>query len=697
MGRPSSGGDNRGDTTGRTVRSTTGTTRARGTTPEPAALAGILDARALIGRVVAAPEVALVAAVVGPGGTGKSTLLHAVARAYRDAGVTAGSDGGPVLVDDAHLLGAAALRRLTDLARSHETRLVVAHRPWPVGPELTALRAAVARHGVTVSLGQLDRAGVHARVARLLGRDVGESTAAAVHEQSAGSPLLVDVVTRLLDGPPDQLLPPSPPLPTAVVERWRHLVDGVPDDVRLVLEAAAAGADPETGHLAAVTGLPVARLVAAMEAARATGHLDGNGRVAPFVRALLLATAPVLRLHQMHRELMAARLDRRGPLLPLARRMLGSGVSGAAAVALFEAAADEALPRSPATAAELYSGAVKAGGSPATTAARRSGAVALAGDLDSALRLADTVLADPEADVDDRTLATATAAAVLAHRGFPDRSSALVATLPNGHPSGPVWAVPALLAVGDAAGARKALAAATPVECRGLGHEAGVLVGSALITAVDGDPQRALAGLSRAAVLLEPVAATTLLPDTPAALTALLALQTGEAGVADVALRRAAAGHHGGAGAQLRHLLLHGWVLLMRGRFRAAHEALDRSAGRGRLQPRDELFASALQVALARRSGSAAALTAAWGRARPALLDHPVDLHTLLPLGELAVAAALLHDDAHLAPSLDDAQTVLGALGEPVAWTAPLQWARRCAPGTPAPRPARSPGGSCPA
>ena len=196
-----------------------------------------------------------------------------------------------------------------------------------------------------------------------------------------------------------------------------------------------------------------------------------------------------------------------------------------------------------------------------------------------------------------------------------------------------------------------------------------MLVGSALITAVDGDPQRALAGLSRAAVLLEPVAATTLLPDTPAALTALLALQTGEAGVADVALRRAAAGHHGGAGAQLRHLLLHGWVLLMRGRFRAAHEALDRSAGRGRLQPRDELFASALQVALARRSGSAAALTAAWGRARPALLDHPVDLHTLLPLGELAVAAALLHDDAHLAPSLDDAQTVLGALGEPVAWT----------------------------
>ena len=391
----------------------------------------------------------------------------------------------------------------------------------------------------------------------------------------------------------------------------------------------------------------------------------------------------------MQRALIAAGLDRRGPLLPLARRMLGSAASGTAAVAVFEAAADEALPRSPATAAELFGGAVTAGGDPATTAARRSSAVALAGDLDSALRLADTVMADPEVDADDRTLATATAAAVLAHRGFPDRSSALTAALPDGHPTGPVWAVPGLLAVGDAAGARQALAAANPTECRGLGHQAGVLVASALLAAVDGDPQRGLAGLSRAAVLLEPVAATTLLPDTPAALTALLALQTGEAGVADVALRRAAAGHHGGTGAQLRHLLLHGWVLLVRGRFRVAQEALDRSATRGRLQPRDELFAAALQVALARRSGSVAALTAAWGRARLALLDHPVDLHSLLPLGELAVAAALLHDDAHLAPSLDDAQAMLGALGEPVAWTAPLQWARprlRWSPGG-APRP----------
>ncbi len=424
-----------------------------------------------------------------------------------------------------------------------------------------------------------------ADVTRLLGQDAGEATAAAVHEQSAGSPLLVDVVTRLLDGPPDRLLPPAPPLPPAVVERWRHLVDGVPGDARLVLEAAAVGADPETGHLAAVTGLPAARLVAAVEAARATGHLDGHGRVAPFVRALLLGAAPVLRLQEMQRALIAAGLDRRGPLLPLARRMLGSGASGTAAVAVFEAAADEALPRSPATAAELFGGAVTAGGDPATTAARRSSAVALAGDLDSALRLADTVMADPEVDADDRTLATATAAAVLAHRGFPDRSSALTAALPDGHPTGPVWAVPGLLAVGDAAGARQALAAANPTECRGLGHQAGVLVASALLAAVDGDPQRGLAGLARAAVLLEPVAATTLLPDTPAALTALLALQTGEAGVADVALRRAAAGHHGGTGAQLRHLLLHGWVLLVRGRFRVAQEALDRSATRDASNP----------------------------------------------------------------------------------------------------------------
>ena len=302
--------------------------------------------------------------MVGPGGTGKSSLLHAVARAYHDAGVTAGSDGGPVLVDDAHLLGAAALRRLTGVRPQPGRPARRRHRPWPVGPELTALRCrrrASRRDGGprTARPGRRSRPG---RAAARPGRRGGDGR---------GRPRAIGGVAparRRRDPLAGRAARPAPPPCATAAARGRGAVAPPrgrrPRRRRLVLEAAVVGADPETGHLAAVTGLPAARLVAAVEAARATGHLDGHGRVAPFMRALLLGAAPVLRLQEMQRALIAAGLDRRGPLLPLARRMLGSGASGTAAVAVFEAAADEALPRSPATAAELFGGAVTAGGDP---------------------------------------------------------------------------------------------------------------------------------------------------------------------------------------------------------------------------------------------------------------------------------------------------------------------------------------------
>ncbi len=639
--------------------------------PDGPAASGITGPRSLLERVGAAPDAGLVAAVCGPGGTGKSTLLQSVARAYRAAGTPPGADGGPVLVDDVHVLGRAAQLRLADLAARPGARLVVAVRPVAGGPGLTALRAAVAMAGTTVVLGALPRAGVRARVARLRGEEPADAVVELVHEQSGGFPLLVDVVTRALgDGLPRVR---SGALPAGLVERHRHLVDAVEPDVRTVLDALAAGA--EVGALGLLTGLCPDRLAAAVEAARASGHVDGDDRPVPFVRALLAATAPASRIRDLAEELAAARLRAGPPLLPTARRIVGSGAAGTAVAALLTAAADEALARVPALAAELFAAAAAAGGDASGTAARHSGAAAVAGDLDVALRLADAALRDAAGDPGADTARVA-AAVALAHKGFPDRSAALLAALPSEHAVGPVWAVPSLLAVGDAAGARATVEAARSVTApMSLVRDAGAAVAGALLATVDGTPGRALTGLARAAVLLEPVAATTLLPDTPAALTALVALQAGEFGTADVALRRAAAGHHGGRPAQLRHLLLHGWVLLLRGRFAAAQEALGRADAGGALQPRDELLAAALQVALARRDGSAAALATGWARVRAALLRHPVDLFVLLPLGELAVAAALLQDDQHLAPHLDDAHRILRDLGDPALWTAPLHWA----------------------
>ena len=55
------------------------------------------------------------------------------------------------------------------------------------------------------------------------------------------------------------------------------------------------------------------------------------------------------------------------------------------------------------------------------------------------------------------------------------------------------------------------------------------------------------------------------------------------------------------------------------------------------------------EIGLARRRADLAALVPAWARAREALVRHPVDLWTLLPLGEVLVGAALLGEADRLA------------------------------------------------
>jgi DNA-binding CsgD family transcriptional regulator len=277
------------------------------------------------------------------------------------------------------------------------------------------------------------------------------------------------------------------------------------------------------------------------------------------------------------------------------------------------------------------------------------------------------VVANPTAP--GRDDATATTAAVLAHRGLLARSAALYRGL---GPAASVLAVPGLVATGALDEARAVLAAAdgSAVDLRA---GAAVLLARGVLATVDGTAPAALSQLARSAVLLEPVATTTLLPDTPAALTAVVAVACGELSVAGEAVRRAREHRHGGRAAQARHRLLQGWVLMCRGRLDRARRAL--GAVR-EPEPRDELLAATLAVALARRADDPAALAAAWGRARDALVLQPVDLTALTPLGELAVATALLGEETWLAAHLDEADALLDRLGRPPLWCAPLHWYR---------------------
>lgn len=313
---------------------------------------------------------------------------------------------------------------------------------------------------------------------------------------------------------------------------------------------------------------------------------------------------------------------------------------------------------------------VQAGTPLRDVAGRLARLAALSGDRDGALRLADLTLADTTAP--DQEVAVDVAAAVLAGRGLLTRSAALHRwhASRTGVPS--PAAVPALLGTGDLDGARAALAgsgAGAPT-CDAATQS---LVADGLLTSVTGAPSAALSMLARAAKLLEPMGRSVLLPDSPAALTAVVALNCAEFDVADSVLSAAACAEVGGPFSSDRHRVLRAWTAMQRGDLTRARDLAAAPSGID-LEPREELMAAAIEVGIARRDGDLGALLPAWQRARQAIVRHPVDLYSIHPLGELAVAAARLEEERWIGPHLAEAWAILTALGRPALWSMPLHW-----------------------
>jgi DNA-binding CsgD family transcriptional regulator len=172
---------------------------------------------------------------------------------------------------------------------------------------------------------------------------------------------------------------------------------------------------------------------------------------------------------------------------------------------------------------------------------------------------------------------------------------------------------------------------------------------------------------------------TAVAPDTPAALVTLAALHGGDPVRARSVIGRAvrAGGLTDSADesfASHRHRLLLGWVRMQDGQLLAAGADVASTAD-ATLHRRDALWAAALSAAIARRGGDSGLLQKQWYAALEVLAEYSMDLFSLLPLGELWVAAARLRQVDRLEHTLAEAFALLESLGNPVLWSVPLHWA----------------------
>jgi DNA-binding CsgD family transcriptional regulator len=623
-------------------------------------------------------------------------------RSWRDALAARLAGGGAAfVVEDAQWLDEASLRVVVGVAEragDRGLRIVVTHRPVTGDADLAALDAVLGRNQLLVSLGPLAESEVAETCAILLGSAVEERLVDVVHEHTQGMADLVEVLVTAwaASGAIDKgrlaALPPD--LPQALVAALRPRIDELSLPTRTVLEALSAGADLDDDLLSATTDIAPDDLGDAIDDLGAAGLLVGSaGDVVPLVAAVVTALTPVADRRRFHARLAAALRQRGAPATRTGEHLAAAGAQGADAAAAYAAAGDATLVEAPELATEWYDRAIAAGAPAAELAARRAEAAALTGDVVTALRLADGVMA--AAGAADRERALAVVAALLPGRGLWRRSAsaygelagttarAAGSTAAAAHPGSAAW--PLLAALGTVATggpvpdlpARASSPGAGTVAAddpaSGLEVEALRLTRDALVASVAPDGGGSLATVLEAAELLESAHSTLVLPTSPHAVGATIALALSELSTAEHLLTRAREHDVGGPALATHHRLNLGWVAMRSGRWAAAQQAVDEVASET-LAPREVLTAAAIEAGLARRAGDLSRLGDAWNRAEGVLLRHPADLFSLEVVGELAITASRLGLWDRMAPKARELGDVVRSLGEPPLWLLPLRW-----------------------
>lgn len=580
--------------------------------------------------------------------------------------------GAALLVDEAQWLDPASLRVVVGVAEradEHGLSIVVAHRPASGDAEIAALDGALSRTRPLVWLAPLDDVDVAERAALVLGTGVDPALVEVLHEQSAGVQSFVDQLALA------STTSSSPAASAAVVEAVRAEVDQLAPTARTVLAALSAGAALDDDLLGTVTGLAGAELGDAVEALRAAGLVvAGHDDVVPVVASAVHELTPVADRRRFHALLAAALTERGAPPSQAAEHLAAADAQGQAAAEAYLAAGEAAMDDSPELARAWFDRAVAVGAPVHLVAARRAEAAALDGEAALALRLADAAVA--HAETPDRHRAQSVVAALLPARGFWRRAAGAYGALADGDDARAEAARVLRSVASIASGTAPELAGpgADPSAApSSLELEAMALCGHGLTASLGPDASGALTSFLEAAELLESAHTRLVLPDSPHAIGATVAVALSELSAAEHLLARAVERDVGGGALRNRHRLLAGWVGMRGGRWSVAQSALDDVRNQA-LAPRELLLAAAIDAGLARRSGDLARLGEAWRGAEGVLLRHPADLLSLDVIGELTIAASRLGLWDRVSAKARELGDVMRGLGEPPLWLLPLRW-----------------------
>ncbi|PPI98966.1 helix-turn-helix transcriptional regulator [Nocardia nova] len=613
----------------------------------------------------------LVYLIRGRCGTGKSTLLAAVRNRLRRSGIGCFDDvsatttppdtRAAVVVDDAHTLDQLQLEKLCAAVESDSRTIIVATRPQPHDSALRALADAVSRRGRVIELRPLGTADI-APFARELGMTVPRPVADHIHRHTGGIPggvvaaLTAACATRLEGG--------IEAVDQAVTSWARALLDDTEPQLLEVLTVATTGAGLDPSELAEVLGTDETTAVGLVDRARAGALItDADLLLGPAIEPLRTLVGE-RRFVSIQRRLLTARLEAGLLRDHTALQLAESGVRDDRLAEFLRAAAENAG----SDASRYYTAAVASGYDAQRIAIPRATAAALGGDDESALRLAEPVLARSDAPPADLAAAVRISASVHARRGLIGRAVQLYAWLGTAR-TGADWATAAAVfhlagAVGDAQGVSGSAAQWPPTESNArTGRFA-----TALAQSITGESRSAATSAAAALIQLARTAASEdrMLPCAPVALATLLCLSMGEP-------RRAADALRGTDPHDPQIRVLTAWTAMLGGDEQTAAgtvAAVDTTA----LPPRDRLLAHGVLVGLARRAGDHGILLRAWEAAYPTFDEVDADLPALLPIGELWLAAIRLGEQERIARLVEAARNVLRSAGNPPAWANVFHW-----------------------